>query len=140
MLQKGNIPGAEPEQDHRVELVGVRNGKGRQHEEKNDVAQNEVGGKITQLGDLAQEFTSRLGHGVPTHTVPFAGPPSDVRLVVLKLTGQGKRDNELVNEALNSHGRNHAGDGSGPAEGLQNEQDLEENQQHNDRNSVSDGR
>lgn len=138
--KRGHIPRTQPEQNDGVELVGVGNGQSRQHKEKNDVTQDEIGSEVTQLGNLAQEFTARLGEGVPTHVVPFTSPPSDVGLIVLELTGKGERNNQLVDEALDGHGGDHARDSSRPAEGLQDEQNLEEDKQNDDSNSVGDSR
>jgi len=91
-----------------MELVGVGDGESGQHEEENDVAQNEVGSEITQLGNLAKELTARLGQRMPPHVVPFTGPPGDVGFIMLELTGQSQGNDQLVNEALDRHDRNQA--------------------------------
>ena len=57
-----NIPWSEPEKHNRVEFVDVGYTERGKHEEKNDMAENEVGCKQSQLGDLAQVFSSRLRH------------------------------------------------------------------------------
>ena len=60
-MSVGSIPGTEPEQHHGVALVGVGNQQDRKHEEKKDVTKDKVCGEEAQLGDLAEEFTTRLG-------------------------------------------------------------------------------
>ena len=62
-----NIPRSEPEKHHGVELIDVRYADRRKHEEKNDVAKNEVGCKHAQLGDFAKIFSGGLRHGMPAH-------------------------------------------------------------------------
>lgn len=43
-----------------MELVNVRQAQSRQHDEQDDVSENEIGGEESKLGDLAEEFSSRL--------------------------------------------------------------------------------
>lgn len=57
---EANIPRTKPEEHDRVELVNVRNQERRKHEEQKQVTQAEVGREVSQLGDFAEEFTSRL--------------------------------------------------------------------------------
>ena len=119
-----------------MELVGIGNGESRQHEEEDGVPENEIGGEVTQLSNLAEELTPRLGEGVPSHVVPLAGPPSDVGLVILELTGEGQGDDKLVDEPLDCHHGNHTGDGTGPIERFKDEQNLEEDDEDYDSDSM----
>ena len=48
-----NIPGTQPEEHDRVELVNVWDEKRWQHEEQEEVAKDEVGGEEAHLRDLA---------------------------------------------------------------------------------------
>jgi len=91
-----------------MELVEVRNDKRWEHDEEKNVTEKEVTREETELGNLAKEFTAWLRHRVPTHVVPFTSPPGDVGSICLELTGECKRYDKLVNEALNSQSSNHA--------------------------------
>lgn len=91
-----------------MEGVDIGDGKGREHGEQENVAKEEVIGEITEFGDLAQEFTSGLRKRVPTHVIPFSGPPSNIGLIVLEFTSQCERNDHLVDESLESHGSDHS--------------------------------
>ena len=59
----------------------------------------------THLDDLDQELSSGLAESVTSKTaaVPAASPPSAVRLVVLDITRQEDRDDDLVDGALDGN-------------------------------------
>ena len=101
-----------------MKLVHVGNAKGRQHDEQDQMTQNEVGSEVTQFSDLTEEFTTGLRNGMPTHAVPFTGPPGNVGLVVLEFTSQGQRNNKLVDEPLNGCHGYHAENTTGPRPSL----------------------
>lgn len=132
----GNVPWAEPEQHGRVESVNVRNQEWWCHDEKQNVTQTEVRCEVTELGNLAKEFTAGLCHRVPTHVVPFTGPPGNVGAVSPELTSQSESNDELVDETLDGHRGNHAGKTSGEIPALEEPHDLEKNDEHDDCNSV----
>ena len=54
------IPGTQPEEHDRVDLVDHWDEKDRQHHEEDDVAKYKVTGEVAKLGDLAEELTARL--------------------------------------------------------------------------------
>lgn len=111
-----------------MELVNIRNDEEWQHDEENDMTEDEISCKHAELGDLAQELTPWLGHGVPSHVIPFACPPSNVGTIRLELTSERERDDELVEEALKSHDSNHAQNGFGKVESFEDKHDFEEYQ------------
>lgn len=131
MEMRSYIPWAQPKQDDRMEGVDIGNGEGREHGKQENMAKEEIVGEITKFSDFAQELTSRLRKGVPTHAVPFSGPPCNIGLIVLEFTGQSEGNDHLVEEALESHSSDHARDGSGPAEGFQEEHGQEDDEEDN---------
>ena len=139
LVEEMNIPWAKPEEDYRVELVDVRDAKSRQEDEQNEVPEDKVGGEETQLGNLAKELTARLGHGVPAHGIPLTRPPCNVRLVRLELTSESKRDDQLEDESLERHDGDHAQESLSEDPTFQEEHHLEEGEQHEDGNTVSNG-
>lgn len=134
-----NLPWSEPEENNRVELIHVRNAQGRQHDKQNEVTQDKVRREITQFGNLAKELTARLGHGVPSHAVPFSSPPSDVGLIMLELTSQGQGDDELVDEPLDGSHGDHTKNTPGPRPALEEKHDLENGKQDDHGNGMCDG-
>jgi len=119
-----------------VELVNVRNTNSWQHDEQQDVAKNKVGGEETHLGDLAKEFTTRLGQSVPSKRVPLAGPPCYVRGIGAEFSGQSQGNDELVDEALDGNGGNHACKSLGEVPSFQEVHDLEEDDKGDDGDGV----
>lgn len=101
------------------------------------MSQNEIGSEHAELSDLAEEFTARLRNGMPSHSVPLAGPPSDIGGVSLELTSESKRDDELEEEALDGNHSNHARQGLDKTEAFQEHHDNKEGEKHDDGNSVS---
>lgn len=120
-------------------LVNEWDQQGRQHDEEQEVAEDEIGSEVTQLSDLAEELTTRLRDRVPTHSVPLAGPPSDVSRVGLELTSERKTNDQLVDESLDSNDCNHAKQGLRKLESFQEEHNFEEGQEHDDGNGMGDG-
>jgi hypothetical protein len=49
--------------------------------------------------------------GAETATIPFAGPPRPIGLIVLEFSRQQHRDHDFVNGALDSDDRTEAKDG-----------------------------
>jgi len=127
---------AKPEEHNGVKLVNLRDGNNGKHDEEDEVTKDKVSSKHSKLSDLAKEFTTRLRNRVPTHRVPFTGPESDVGGVSLQFSGQGQTDNELVDKSLNGGRGNHSQQGLGKVEAFQEEHDLEEDQAHNDGDSM----
>ena len=132
-----NIPGTEPEQHHGVTLVGVRNQQDRKHEEEKDVTKDKVCGEEAQLGDLAEELTTRLRDRVPSHGVPLSCPPGNVGSVSLELTSESKSDDKLEHESLDSDNSDHTRQSSGEAEALEEHEHNEEDKEDKDSDSVS---
>ena len=120
-----------------MDLVRPWNDERNNHEEHDEVAEQEVGPKKAKLCDFAQEFASWLRHRVPSHAVPFAGPPSNVCGVTLEFPCEGQGNDQLVNEALNGNGSDDTNENLGETETFENHEDLEEYEQDDDRNSVS---
>lgn len=104
------------------------------------MSEQEIAREIAKLRDLTQELTTRLRQRVPAHGVPFTSPPRDIRRVRLELTGERERNDELVHEALDGKHGDHAQDGLCETPRLEEEHDLEEGDEHDDSNGVSDGR
>lgn len=134
-----NVPRPQPEKDDRVELVDVGDAESRKHDEEDKMAQDEVTREVAELGNLTEEFSARLGKRVPAHVVPFSGPPSNVRLVMLELSGQGEGDDKLVDEALDCSGSDHSQDHARPRPALEEEHDFEDDKQNDDSNGVCNG-
>lgn len=131
-----DVPWAEPEKHDRVELVDVGDQNDREHDEEKEVTEEEIRGEHAQLSNLAKELTSRLGQCVPTHSVPFTSPPSDVRGVGLEFTSEGQSDDELEEEALDSDDGDHTRQGLGEAPSFQEHHDFEECEEHDDGDGV----
>src|SRR5690242_1419008 len=136
---KGNVPGSQPEQRNGVELVGIGDHQDWEHKEKQDVSQDEIGSEEPKFGDLAEEFTARLGECVPSHGVPFTGPPGNVGSVGLELTSERKCDDELEEETLDGHHSDHTGKRPRETETFQEHHDHKEYQEHDDSDGVGDG-
>ena len=100
------------------------------------MTEDKVAGKQTEFDNLAQEFTARLRHRVPTHVIPFTRPPCNVGIVASELTGQSKSDDELVDKALDSDHGNHTEDCSGKIEVLEEEHDFKHDEEHDDRDGM----
>lgn len=62
-----NVPRTKPEKQDRMSLVNVGDGNNWKHDKEKDVAEDEIAGKHSEFGDLAEEFSSRLRHRVPSH-------------------------------------------------------------------------
>lgn len=122
-----------------MELVGIGDEQNWQHEEQQDVSKDEVGSEETKLGDLAEEFTTRLGDCVPSHSVPLSSPPGNVGGVSLELTSQCQSNDELEEESLNGDDSDHTRQGSGEAETLKEHQHDEEDKENDDGNGVGNG-
>lgn len=120
-----------------MKLVNVGDEERRQHEEEEHVAEDEVGSKVTKLGNLAEKFTTGLGERVPSEGVPLSGPPSDIRCVGAELTSEGDRNNDLVDEALDGNDCNHSEESLRELEALKEEHDKPESNHHDDSDSVS---
>ena len=69
-----------------MEFVDVRYAKRGQHKEEKDMPENEIRSEHSELGDLADKFTSWLRDRVPSHGVPFSSPPRNVARILLELT------------------------------------------------------
>lgn len=106
------LPWTKPKENDGMELVDIWDAERWQHDKKQQVSQDEIRSEVTKLSDLAKEFTPRLGNRMPAHTVPFASPPSDVRLIMLELSGQREGDDELVYKTLDSSHGDHSEDTS----------------------------
>lgn len=103
------------------------------------MAEDEVGREEAHLGDLAKEFTTRLGQSVPSKRVPLASPPCYVGGIGAEFSGQSQGDNELVDEALNGDNSNHARKSLGEVPALQEVHDLEEDDEGNNGDGVCNG-
>lgn len=132
-----DIPRTQPEEHDRVELVDVGDEQSRQHDEQDDVAKNEVGREEAHLSDLTEELTAGLGQSVPSEGVPLASPPSDVGSIGTELSGKSNGNDELVDETLDGHGGDHAGKSPGEVPSLEEVHDLEEDDEGNDGDGVS---
>lgn len=119
-----------------MELVDVRDTNGWQHDEEQDVAKDEVGREETHLGDLAEEFATRLGQSVPSKRVPLAGPPCYVRGIGAEFSGQSQGDDELVDETLDGNDSDHTGKRLGEVPTLEEVHDLEEDDEGDDGDGV----
>ena len=73
---------------------------------------------------------------MPTHRVPFAGPPSDIGCILLELTGERQRDDQLQDESLKCNDGNHAQQSPREVPSFEEEHDFEESQEHDDSNTV----
>lgn len=122
-----------------MELVDVRNTNCWQHDEEQDVAEDEVGREEAHLSDLAEEFTTRLGESVPSKRVPLAGPPCYIRGIGAEFSGQGKGDDELVEETLDGDDSNHTSKRLGEVPALKEVHDLEEDDKGDDGDGVCNG-
>lgn len=122
-----------------MSLVDLWDGNNRQHDEKKNMAEDEIASEHSKLRDLAKEFTSGLRHRMPSHGIPFTSPESDVRRVVLEFSCQSQGDDELVDKSLNGSGSDHAKQGLGEYKTFQEEHDFENNDEHNDGHTVGDG-
>ena len=134
-----NVPWTKPEEHDRVKLVNVWDEESWNHEEEQQMSQAEISGKVTKLGNLAEEFTTWLRHTVPSHRVPFTGPPSDVGSVSAELTSESESDDELVDETLDGHNSNHTQKSLGEVPSFQEEHDLKDNDEHEYGDTVGNG-
>lgn len=103
------------------------------------MSKDEVSSKETKFGNLAEEFTTRLGDGVPSHGVPLSSPPGDVGGVRLEFSSQCQSDDELVDKSLNGDDSDHTRQGSWEAEALKEHQHDEEDKKNDDGNGVGNG-
>lgn len=103
------------------------------------MSEDEVGSEHAKFTDLAQEFTARLRNGVPAHGIPLSSPPRNVGSIRFELTSEGKGDDELEDEALDSNNGNHASQRSREAESLEEHEDDEEDQEHDNSDGMRDG-
>lgn len=55
-----DLPRAEPEEHHGMQLINLGNQDDREHDKQDDVTEDEIGGKHAELGNLAEVLTSRL--------------------------------------------------------------------------------
>jgi hypothetical protein len=118
--------------------IGVWDQQERKHEEKQDVAEDEVGSEHAQLSDLAEEFTTRLRNRVPSHCIPFSGPPGNVGGISLELTSEGKSDDELEEESLDGDNSDHTRQRPREAEAFKEHEDNKEDEEYKDGNGMSD--
>ena len=88
-----------------MDAVDERYQRRDREEHQQEVAEQEVVRPERHLHNLDDEFASRLGHRrrAEAATVPLTGPPCAVRLVVLELTREEYRDEELLDRALDGH-------------------------------------
>ena len=96
-----------------MKSISIRDEDRRREHEQQEVSNEEVGAPQAKLDDLDNELTRRLRHDMraqPT-AVPLARPPRAVRLVVLELTREEDRDEDLVDRALDEDDRDEAEDG-----------------------------
>lgn len=133
------LPRAQPEKHDGMELVNIRDEQDRQMDEENHVAEDEIGGKHAQLGNLAKEFTSGLRDGMPAHGIPFTSPPSNVGGVSLELSSERQGNDQLEKEPLDGSDGNHSRQRLCKAPARQEEHDLEEGEKHDNGNGVRDG-
>ena len=93
-----------------MEAVNIWYQDRRGEDEKKDMARQEVRAPQRQLDDLHNELTRGLRHGVRAEAaaVPLARPPRAVRLLVLELTGEEYRDEDLLDRTLNGDNGNDA--------------------------------
>lgn len=122
-----------------MKFVDVWNAKRWKHDKHDDVAQDEVGSEEPELSNLAKVFSSRLGHRVPSHRVPFARPPSNVRRILFEFSGQAESDDQLEHKALESHDCNHTKKCFGKDPALKEEHHFPKSEEHNDSHTVSNG-
>ena len=87
-----------------MRLVNAWDQQGRRQDDEQQVPQQKVGTPQVEFDGLHDEFSCRLGENgrSESSSVPLAGPPSSVGLVVLELTSQHDRDEDLVQRALNT--------------------------------------
>ena len=90
-----------------MKTVDVGYQDGWRQDKQEEVADEEVGAPEGQLDDLHDEFARRLRHGMRAQAtaVPLARPPCPIRLVVLELTREEHRDEDLVKRALDEDNR-----------------------------------
>ena len=86
-----------------MQLVNEGNECRRRQYDEQDMAHEEVGTPKGHLHDLDDELTRRLREsGASKATpVPLARPPRTVSLVVLVLTREEHRDEDLLDRTLN---------------------------------------
>lgn len=101
---------------------------------------DEVASEERHLGQLDDEFTSRLGPRRRAHTasVPFSGPPRAVDLVVLVFSRDTDRDEDLEDASLDRNGRDETEDGVTEIPPLENPKEFEEGDHADDRTDVRD--
>jgi hypothetical protein len=95
-----------------VDSVKVGDEKGHGEDEEKDVAGDKVGGEETHLDELDDELSGRLAHdpAAESSVVPHSRPPRSVRLVVLELSREERRDQQLVQCTLDRDRREHSED------------------------------
>ena len=90
-----------------MQLVNEGNECRRRQYDEQDMAHEEVGTPKGHLHDLDDELTRRLRESGASEAtpVPLARPPRTVSLVVLVLTREEHRDEDLVQRALDEDDR-----------------------------------
>jgi hypothetical protein len=94
-----------PTEHGRMYPVEVRNEQRRCQDNEKNMSEQEVRTPQRHFDDLHDVLASRLRQGrvTKTATVPLAGPPGPIGLVVLVLTRQEDGDDNLLNGALNGN-------------------------------------
>ena len=88
--------------------VGYQQRWGKHEQQK--VAEQNIGAPQRQFDDLHNKLASRLRHCMRAKStaIPTTRPPRAVRLLVLELTGEEYRDEDLLDRTLNGDNGNDA--------------------------------
>ena len=92
-------------QHRRVDAVNKRYQRRDNQKDEQEVTEQEIVRPQRHLHNLDDELASGLRHRrrAKTTAVPLTSPPCAVRLVVLELTREEYRDEELLDRALDGH-------------------------------------